>query len=339
MYFQALEWSDYNENFESENTSGSDSESEFDSPAKYTIRIFGVTREGHSVCLTVTGMECYFYIKVPDFFSFSEKEKILDYIEYRLRDRFPKSLNRRLCKFVKYKDFYGFHYDHETKSQKLFNFLRISLNNSSAMRSCAGIFSNRVCIRSISSKEFKYPCYESNVDCMIRFIHNRGLQTSGWIYLAPKSYTLSDHANVQIDIQTNWDSVSQPDPQEIELGTAPFIQASFDIEAYSQFRLDKKVSVDSGSCKIKGHHTTFLSNLWAYFAASLVLILGKWLLYYGSVAQPILILTVVGYGLAALYYLDHHERLSSLVRRQFLFIMVAILVVVIAFSSWSDKTI
>jgi hypothetical protein len=86
-------------------------------------------------------------------------------------------------------------------------------------------------------------------------------------------------------------------------------------------------------------HVSLLSNLWAYFSASLVFILGKWLLYYGIVPQPVLILTVVGYGFAALYYLEHHERLSALVRRQFIFIMVAILVVVIAFSSWSDKAL
>ncbi len=86
-------------------------------------------------------------------------------------------------------------------------------------------------------------------------------------------------------------------------------------------------------------HTRFLTYTWAYFAAALVWVLGHWLLYYGAVAQPTLLLSVIGYGLASLYYLYETDRLSSLVRRQIVFIMVAIVVVVIAFSDWSDKAI
>jgi hypothetical protein len=87
-------------------------------------------------------------------------------------------------------------------------------------------------------------------------------------------------------------------------------------------------------------YTKLLSYVWAFFGAALVWLLGHWLLFYHNIiAQPTLLLCTVGYGLAALYYLDHHERLTPMLRRQFIFIMLAIVVVVLAFSDWGGKVV
>jgi len=82
-----------------------------------------------------------------------------------------------------------------------------------------------------------------------------------------------------------------------------------------------------------------LSYFWGYFGAALVWILGHWLLFYGPVAQPTLLLVSLGFGLGTLYYLDHFDRLSLNVRRQVVFILVAILLVVLTFSDWGDKIV
>lgn len=101
-------------------------------------------------------------------------------------------------------------------------------------------------------------------------------------------------------------------------------------------------------CYLSAHHffdsfdepyAKLLSYAWAYFGAALVWVLGHWLLYYGIVAQPVLLLVAIGFGLATLYYLDHRDRLSETVRRQFVFIMVAIVLIVIIFSDWGDKIV
>ena len=84
-------------------------------------------------------------------------------------------------------------------------------------------------------------------------------------------------------------------------------------------------------------YAKLLSYLWAYFGAALVWVLGHWLLFYGLIAQPTLILSMVGYGLAALYFFDHTDRLSTGVRRQFLFIIIAVLIIILTFSDWGDK--
>lgn len=85
--------------------------------------------------------------------------------------------------------------------------------------------------------------------------------------------------------------------------------------------------------------TALLAHSWAFFAAGLAFVLGHWLLFYGSVAQIIVILTTVGYGLAAIYYLDASERLSRSLIRQLLVFMMAILLIVILLSDWTGATV
>ena len=82
-----------------------------------------------------------------------------------------------------------------------------------------------------------------------------------------------------------------------------------------------------------------LSYLWAYFAAGLVWVLAHWLLYYSVVAQPVLLLTAIGCGLATLYYLDHRDKLSGAIQKQIIFIMLATVAIVMIFPGWSDKVI
>jgi hypothetical protein len=86
-------------------------------------------------------------------------------------------------------------------------------------------------------------------------------------------------------------------------------------------------------------YAKMLAYIWGYFGAALAWLLSHWLLFYHGVAQPTLLLSTVGYGMAVLYYLDHNDRLGKGTRRQFIFIMVAIVVVVLAFSDWGDKVV
>lgn len=86
-------------------------------------------------------------------------------------------------------------------------------------------------------------------------------------------------------------------------------------------------------------YISLYSHTWGYFAAALVWLSSHWLLFYNVVAQPILMLTVLGFGLGGLYYLQEADRLSVLLRRQIVFIMIAVIVVVLVFSDWGDKVV
>jgi hypothetical protein len=85
--------------------------------------------------------------------------------------------------------------------------------------------------------------------------------------------------------------------------------------------------------------TALLAHTWAYFGAGLAFILGHWLLFYGTVPQILVILTTVGYGLAAIYYLDATDRLTSVMQRQLLGVMAAILLIVVVLSDWTGATV
>ncbi len=86
-------------------------------------------------------------------------------------------------------------------------------------------------------------------------------------------------------------------------------------------------------------YVSLYSHTWGYFAAALAWLCVHWLLFYTVVAQPTLLLTVLGFGLGGLYYLQETDRLSILLRRQIVFIMIAVIVVVLVFSDWGDKAL
>lgn len=86
-------------------------------------------------------------------------------------------------------------------------------------------------------------------------------------------------------------------------------------------------------------YAKLLAYLWGYFGAALAWLLGHWLLFYGVVSQPTLLLSTIGYGVAVLYGYDHAGKLHPMLRRQFVFVMVAIIIVVLTFSDWGDKVV
>lgn len=86
-------------------------------------------------------------------------------------------------------------------------------------------------------------------------------------------------------------------------------------------------------------YAKLLSYFWGYFGAALIWVLGHWLLYYSVVSQPVLLLGALSFGLGTLYYLDHKDRLSVGLRRQFVFIMFAVIFIVLIFSDWGDKIV
>ncbi len=85
--------------------------------------------------------------------------------------------------------------------------------------------------------------------------------------------------------------------------------------------------------------TRAISNIWAFFSACLTWLLGHWLLFYGFLPQIVLLLSLISYGLGTLYYLHKTDRISTGLQRQIILMMCAILVVIIIFSDWTDKTV
>lgn len=88
-------------------------------------------------------------------------------------------------------------------------------------------------------------------------------------------------------------------------------------------------------------YSKLLAYLWGYFGAALAWLLGHWLLFYagGLLAQPTLLLCILGFGLAGLYFFDHQERLNPVLKKQFIAVMLVVLAVILTFSDWGDKVV
>jgi hypothetical protein len=82
-----------------------------------------------------------------------------------------------------------------------------------------------------------------------------------------------------------------------------------------------------------------ISALWAWFGASLTWVLEHWLIEYLTISQVSLIITLVGYTLAFMYYMHANHKLKNTIRSQLMFTLMIILLIVIVFSDWQDKTI
>lgn len=86
-------------------------------------------------------------------------------------------------------------------------------------------------------------------------------------------------------------------------------------------------------------YSSFYAQTWAYFSAATTWVLSHWLLFYGVIPQPALLLSVLGFGLAGMYYLEENDKMTPLMKRQLMFIMLAVVTVVLVFSDWGDKTV
>jgi hypothetical protein len=86
-------------------------------------------------------------------------------------------------------------------------------------------------------------------------------------------------------------------------------------------------------------YSRLLAFTWAYFGGALAWLFSHWLLYDHKISLPAILLSVLGYGLAVLYYLDHFDKLNLALKRQIIFIMFAVVIVLLAFSDWGDKLV
>lgn len=78
---------------------------------------------------------------------------------------------------------------------------------------------------------------------------------------------------------------------------------------------------------------------WTLFVTALVWLTGHWLLFYGPIAQVALLVSVIGYSLASLYYLSETDKLSKLVQRQVVFIMLTVVALILVLSKWTIQSI
>ena len=233
--FQVIDWASYDD-YDSEDDEEQESSEEFEHPSSddeptrkirnYNIKAYGSTERGNTVCVHIKNFKPYFFVKIPltwgipHFKAFISKVKMM-VGEYNAG---------MLCKaeMIHKKDFYGF------TDNKQFKFAKFTFHNKSGFYNFQRKLEERVIkIHKYGiNHNFKNDLYESKIDPMLRFFHEKDINPCGWIKLNAKDYTINSPSKTrsQIDVTIDYQKIISIEKNKI----SPMIIASFDIECTSE---------------------------------------------------------------------------------------------------------
>jgi DNA polymerase elongation subunit (family B) len=232
----------------------------------YTIFVFGATRDGNSVCLRIKNYKPYFYIQIPSDFTSEQIEdfkncfdpsrcddhdpdEIEHYEElmsnkdytasdlFRFNSRFYKdSIEFKKTEQVERKIFWSF------MNEQKFQFIKLSHKSSSGMKFMEKLLKKpiKLPIRGKSTTAIKYNLFESDLEPVLRFLHDSKAKPSSWLHIDGNKYKLETRqSKCQINVSCDWSDISPLDRAEVP----PLVIASFDIEAdssHGDFPIAKK---------------------------------------------------------------------------------------------------
>lgn len=215
LTFQILEWYAQDDPIEYEDSEDPENE--------YVIRIFGRTLvDSKSVTCKINGFNLYFYIKVSNTFGLRELSVMTDWISQRLGP-LSSGFNQRKTRVVVRKDLWGF------TAGAQYKFVKLVFSSLTTLTKCKYFFKNSVSIPGVTPAETRFKLYESNVEGIIRFAGDSGIQMAGFVTI--KKYTVEpSEAKTDISVSVNYTDVTPIDaPDE----RPSFLQMSWDIETFS----------------------------------------------------------------------------------------------------------
>ncbi|XP_030767293.1 DNA polymerase delta catalytic subunit [Sitophilus oryzae] len=199
------------------------------------IRMFGITKEGNSVCCHVHGFSPYFYINLPTTFSngdlgpFKDKlnEALINDIRGGNRDGITDAV--LIVEIIKGKNLVEYHGDDDEP------FAKITLSQHKFVPAAKRLLSTQIIYQSLSNHNFQF--FESNVDIETRFMVDTNILGCCWIELPPKTWyertDFSAHSKTsrcQIEVDVAWDNFISHAPEGEWGDVAQFRIHSFDIE-------------------------------------------------------------------------------------------------------------
>ena len=219
-------------------------------PEEYKIYMFGVTKEGYSICVEVKNFQPYFFLKLPESWENLSKYDLGDKMEalktrllheQSTKRKFNKStqkweeyesniipykLRKHLVelKVIKRKNFWGF------TNQADFRFIKITMKSLALFNIMKRFFAEE------SQVSQGFAMYESNIDPFLRFIHTRNIEPCGWVKIQKWSYEqMSETESGSVFSRANYNiSVDYNDVYAQNINQiAPLLIASFDIECTS----------------------------------------------------------------------------------------------------------
>ncbi|KAK2656304.1 hypothetical protein Ddye_009356 [Dipteronia dyeriana] len=191
------------------------------------IRIFGVTREGHSVCCNAHGFEPYFYISCLPGMGPDDISRLHKILEVRMRESNKNSKVPQFVRRIEMVQKRSIMYYQQQKSQP---FLKIVVALPTMVASCRGILDRGIQIDGFGMKSFV--TYESNVLFALRFMIDCNIVGGNWIEVPVGKYRkttkLLSYCQLEFDCLYS-ELVSHCLEGEFSK-MAPFRILSFDIE-------------------------------------------------------------------------------------------------------------
>ena len=204
-------------------------------PKDYQICAFAIDDNSNSYCVKINGYKPFFYIQIHNELTFDEFKSA--FLEIEIPNRFNnfvkktseitynKKKRKHMIEEVSYKIFDGYQKD-ESK------FAKVSFNTLWDYKAIQYYFKSKKFLE-VNNKDYKINLFESNIAPLLRFFHEKDIQSSGWIKIKKGKYDIvnkfEQYSNCQYEIEADWTNVN---PSE-KVGIGKLIIASFDIESTS----------------------------------------------------------------------------------------------------------
>ncbi|XP_042438291.1 DNA polymerase delta catalytic subunit [Zingiber officinale] len=191
------------------------------------LRIFGVTREGHSVCCHVHGFEPYFYIKCPMGMGPDDISRFHQTLEGRMRE---SNRNNNVARFIRRIELVQKKSIMCYQKDQSHPFLKIVVALPTMVASCRGILEKGITIEGIGSRNFD--TYESNILFALRFMIDCNIVGGNWIEVPAGSYrkVIKSMSYCQLELDCLYSELISHTPEGKYSKMAPFRILSFDIE-------------------------------------------------------------------------------------------------------------
>jgi hypothetical protein len=181
--------------------------------------IFGRTSDGRSLAVSVP-CTSYFYIEAPLGWGEGFASPLGMGLYEMIMWAYPGSLVA--CELVKRKRFFGYSGDQE------FAFFKVSFRSRKALGMCVGMLQKgrEVMVSGLGSKFDLGKLYETYVDPVVRLLHERGLESTGWIVI-DDSYPCVPEKSTSCTLEYHCSSSSLIGPDPVGQATfAAFVQVS-----------------------------------------------------------------------------------------------------------------
>jgi len=201
----------------------------------FSIQMFGVNEKGKTACINVKDYDPFFYVKVGDGWTESEKILFVEQVAMDMGEPYASAITS--TELIQRKKLYGF------DGGKQYNFILFHFRNEAAMKKAKGLWYTRQGEYKLNPEGYMFTkdeleepektiLYEAQIPPLLRLFHIKEISPSGWIDLPKQKTKIIRDKTTACDYEFSIkysDIVPLPQKESI----VPYKICSFDIEASS----------------------------------------------------------------------------------------------------------